>query len=252
LLSRDAMLLEIAQGFDTRTCDLPPGGHAELDGAQVERDGAHVFVTAAEALMIDGVWTPPGVRRLLCAGERVTLPSGEWVQLQRTDPAPPNPTHTHTFARALLEGGSPLSEEGPGLLCLTGLDAGRWYPLEEGPVLIGRGMRAQVQIRDRGVSRRHAELRCEEGAWWLRDLDSPNGTFLNNLPVGEDARLEEGAILELGRSLLRVQNLTPPEPTLGLTPEPGFLGQTFNLSLVGMAGLATAIGLVLAALGATR
>ena len=36
---------------------------------------------------------------------------------------------------------------------------------------------------DPSVSRAHALIGRTDGGWWLRDLDSRNGTFLNGLPV---------------------------------------------------------------------
>lgn len=47
-----------------------------------------------------------------------------------------------------------------------------------GPHLIGRLPTAEVTVDADQVSRRHAQLRVEDGCWVLEDLDSANGTFL--------------------------------------------------------------------------
>jgi pSer/pThr/pTyr-binding forkhead associated (FHA) protein len=47
------------------------------------------------------------------------------------------------------------------------------------------------------VSRRHAEIVAEEHDYVLRDLDSPNGTFVNGARIVEH-RLKEGDKLTVG------------------------------------------------------
>jgi len=51
------------------------------------------------------------------------------------------------------------------------------------PVSIGRGLSNDIDLSDDRVSRHHAVLWAEEGAWRVRDLDSGNGTFLNRAAV---------------------------------------------------------------------
>jgi len=55
-----------------------------------------------------------------------------------------------------------------------------------------------VQIADSGVSRQHLEVCWEKGHWWVRDLQSRNGTYLNGQPIGQ-MPLEGAVTLELGR-----------------------------------------------------
>jgi len=62
------------------------------------------------------------------------------------------------------------------LLVHRGPDAGRWFPLPAGePQLIGRSSES-LPLRDRRISRRHAELTPDGNGWVLRDLRSRNGT----------------------------------------------------------------------------
>lgn len=51
-------------------------------------------------------------------------------------------------------------------------------------LVIGR-KGADLEIDDKAISRRHAEIFQQSGAWWIRDLDSTNGTFLNNEKIAE-------------------------------------------------------------------
>jgi hypothetical protein len=68
----------------------------------------------------------------------------------------------------------------------------------EGAVL-GRSREADVTLEDANVSRRHAEIRREDGAWWIVDLGSTNGVELNGKRV-DRAKLTHDDHLVLGRS----------------------------------------------------
>jgi hypothetical protein len=71
---------------------------------------------------------------------------------------------------------------------------------------IGRNPESDILLFDRVVSRYHALLWSHQGRWWIRDLDSRNGTRLNNesltLPRaiygGEEVSLGSGRLLVLG------------------------------------------------------
>src|SRR5262245_33309907 len=56
--------------------------------------------------------------------------------------------------------------------------------LTESSVVIGRIPNVQLQLDHHTVSRRHAEMFCDPfGRWWIRDLNSTNGTLVNDEPV---------------------------------------------------------------------
>ncbi|GGU94837.1 ABC transporter ATP-binding protein [Streptomyces litmocidini] len=73
-------------------------------------------------------------------------------------------------------------------------------PLPARTVRIGRAPDNDVVVADLVVSRRHAELRAHpDGTYWIHDLGSHNGTFLNGAPV-VDARVTTEDIVGIGRS----------------------------------------------------
>ena len=87
------------------------------------------------------------------------------------------------------------------LYVLQGPDKGRTLKIGNEAVLIGRGS-DQVPLTDQTISRRHAELKPEDGLWVLRDLNSANGTCVNGNRVQEPVRLKHGDQIQLGSTLL--------------------------------------------------
>ena len=69
--------------------------------------------------------------------------------------------------------------------------------------MIGRSSACQIVLGDDTVSRRHAELRYEDGRWLLRDLGSSNGTYVNGRCVTE-AEVRAGDVIHLGGCRLRL------------------------------------------------
>jgi FhaA, N-terminal domain/FHA domain len=68
-------------------------------------------------------------------------------------------------------------------------------------VLIGRSRDCDLTLDDPNVSRRHAELRNEDGHWLVADLGSTNGVKVNGRRV-EEAVLQPGDELALGLARL--------------------------------------------------
>jgi adenylate cyclase len=86
---------------------------------------------------------------------------------------------------------------------------GRSYLLDEFN-LIGRSEQANVRLEDPGVSRQHATIRREGGRYWLVDLGSSNGTFVNDMVVTHAQPLHDGDRLQLGTAQLVFQDAMTP------------------------------------------
>jgi pSer/pThr/pTyr-binding forkhead associated (FHA) protein len=69
--------------------------------------------------------------------------------------------------------------------------------------VLGRSSACELVLADDTVSRRHAELRAEDGRWIVRDLDSSNGTWVNGRRVIE-AEVRPGDVLHLGGCRLKL------------------------------------------------
>jgi len=88
------------------------------------------------------------------------------------------------------------------LAVIGGPDEGRVFESAGERVTIGSDAAAQMTLGDRAVSRFHAEIEVIDGRAILRDLDSRNGVFVDNVPVLQ-AALRDGAVVTLGRTQLR-------------------------------------------------
>ena len=78
---------------------------------------------------------------------------------------------------------------------------GKRHELGPDPVVIGRSHECDITVEDPNVSRRHAEVRREDGGWWIVDLGSTNGIEVNGKRV-DRARLEPDDQVTLGRTEL--------------------------------------------------
>jgi hypothetical protein len=78
---------------------------------------------------------------------------------------------------------------------------GRRHELTKRRAVIGRSRDCDITLDDTNISRRHAEIRQEDGAYWLVDLDSTNGSEVNGERV-DRARLENDDVIVIGRTSL--------------------------------------------------
>lgn len=64
--------------------------------------------------------------------------------------------------------------------------------------LLGRGEGSDILIRDSFASTRHALVFFKEGQYWLEDLQSTNGTFLNGVQIDQPIVLADGDLIKIG------------------------------------------------------
>jgi len=90
---------------------------------------------------------------------------------------------------------------GAALYAIAGPLKGQVFPVDERPLGIGRDTANRIAVGDVSVSRRHSLIRQEsEGGFHIADLESLNGTFVNNVPV-HDRLLRDGDRIQIGSSL---------------------------------------------------
>jgi two-component system cell cycle response regulator len=84
----------------------------------------------------------------------------------------------------------------------TGPTMGARYALAETAFVVGRGEDCSIQINDHSVSRRHARIEHGPDGFYVHDLQSTNGTFVNDHPV-TDSLLHDGDYLRVGNCIFR-------------------------------------------------
>jgi len=201
-----------------------PEDHIRLEGLPshlltLRIESHRLLVEATRTFRVQGVSVPAGVPRLVLPGEVVGLPEGMSLKVKAPDGDAERQMGTMAVLKHLL---TDMEEAPPSraatLTCLIGADVGRTFALAEASTELGRGKEVAVRLRDIAVSRRHARIRHHEGAFLLEDLDSPNGVYLNGKRVKDAAPLEEGDVIELGRTLLRFQAPMSEPPESASTP----------------------------------
>jgi diguanylate cyclase (GGDEF)-like protein len=70
-------------------------------------------------------------------------------------------------------------------------------------VVIGRSPQCEIQIDQESVSRNHCRVRFDGSGFFVRDLGSTNGTYVNDNLVEGEGRLRHGDQLKVGRTILK-------------------------------------------------
>ena len=95
----------------------------------------------------------------------------------------------------------PAPRQGPSARMQPVLDIeGQRYSLNAPSVILGRSSEADILVDDTGVSRKHLEIRTENGTSRAIDLGSTNGSFVNGQKVQGEAVLTDGSAIAMGRT----------------------------------------------------
>ena len=68
---------------------------------------------------------------------------------------------------------------------------------------LGRGMQNEIILPDRFASNSHARLFNRDGQYWLEDLGSRNGTYLNGKPLAETTVIANGDQIRIGEIIFK-------------------------------------------------
>lgn len=79
---------------------------------------------------------------------------------------------------------------------------GTRHPLGDAPLVLGRDEECHVRIADDSISRRHATVQPEGDDYVVIDLQSTNGTFVNDVRVSAQ-KLSDGDYLHIGNAIFR-------------------------------------------------
>ena len=135
------------------------------------------------------------------------------VQPERPQtPSPPDvvpqarPSETRIYRPTVTEAVTPEVAEDDDLARAPAVVVvgGTRRELDDSVLVVGRSRDCDIAVDDPNVSRRHAEIRHEDGAYWIVDLGSTNGITVDGKRV-ERARLEPGPEILLGTTEVRFE-----------------------------------------------
>jgi pSer/pThr/pTyr-binding forkhead associated (FHA) protein len=72
-------------------------------------------------------------------------------------------------------------------------------------IMIGRDTHCDLSVMDEALSAHHARITHHHGQWWLEDLNSRNGTFLNREKLNTPAVIITGDQFKCGNTLFDVR-----------------------------------------------
>ena len=79
------------------------------------------------------------------------------------------------------------------------LETSETFIFEIPEIILGRDPTCTLNVDDQTISARHAKLSYHQSQWWVKDLGSTNGTFLNQERIEEQQVITSGDILQFGK-----------------------------------------------------
>ncbi len=92
------------------------------------------------------------------------------------------------------------------LVVTAGGLAGTRISLDGRPILIGRADDSTLVLDDDYASTRHARLGFQGGDWFLEDLGSTNGTYLDRAKVTGPTRVPPGVPIRIGKTVIELRS----------------------------------------------
>jgi len=117
--------------------------------------------------------------------------------------------HSNSGMKTIVVRGMTSKVEKPqyALRVSSGFNQGALVPLGRKRSILGRSFRACVPLEDDRVSREHAEIVTIDGKFFLRDMGSTNGSYLNNVLVDGKHELRVGDMIRVGNSVFKFETL---------------------------------------------
>jgi sigma-B regulation protein RsbU (phosphoserine phosphatase) len=105
------------------------------------------------------------------------------------------------------------------LLTIKGPNPGQRFALRGDSLLIGRQEDAAIYLDSLAVSRQHARILCHGGEYFIEDIGSSNGTFVNGRRISAPTPLGERDALQIGPYILHLKADPPPPPSSPPLPD---------------------------------
>lgn len=88
------------------------------------------------------------------------------------------------------------------LVVINGVDLGKKYSLSNESTMLGRSSKVDIQIDEDAISRNHAVIEHQADGVVIRDLNSTNGTYVNDSPIRHH-QLLDGDQIKIGRTIFK-------------------------------------------------
>jgi pSer/pThr/pTyr-binding forkhead associated (FHA) protein len=88
---------------------------------------------------------------------------------------------------------------------IDGPSAGLAVPLDQTPILIGRGTDAAIRLDDDYVSTRHARIGQSGETYYVEDLGSTNGTYIGSQRLTQATALQLGTRVRVGKTTIELK-----------------------------------------------
>lgn len=91
------------------------------------------------------------------------------------------------------------------LIVTGGSMAGTALPLTGATIVVGRSQDSALVLSDSYVSSRHARIFFSADSWWIEDLDSTNGTFVDGRRISQPTRIVPGMKIVAGKTPMELR-----------------------------------------------
>ena len=144
------------------------------------------------------LWVARSARRDLRAGDASLAKDRRSGESAPQGPIPPDATGLYSAAAL---GRADIAHRSPQLVVerAPGHDPGMIYDLD-GDIVLGRGNRAEIRLEDPFASSRHARIYAQGNIMVIADLESTNGTYLNEELLQTPRPLHPGDRVRIGDS----------------------------------------------------
>jgi predicted Zn finger-like uncharacterized protein len=163
----------------------------------------------APARVLPSLATAPEAATVMPASAEGTGPIGGGIAASTTDRVPVPGAGRHATRPLRLPAEQRLS-----LACISGPDSGRIFEIEKPRVVIGRA-NADIVVADIQCSRQHAAIEVMDEHVFVVDLNSTNGTYVNDQRVTR-SELDNRSEFEIGTTtLMLIRSYSGESPSAG-------------------------------------
>lgn len=99
----------------------------------------------------------------------------------------------------------------PKIYIMNGPDKGRTFEVDQEEIFIGRAPDNEVHVKDKSVSRKHLKIIKRGEKYFVTDLGSKNGTFVDGMRIsgGKEYEVREGMPIAVGKTFLSIGKAYP-------------------------------------------